>query len=113
MNSVFSLKFSCENSNFIFNKATESVVYIVGPLGSRMTSQVNLESNVFVNNTGVPIYISHSNLQIFGSLWFEGNVGGGIYSKVILMSALLATLLKQEVGQFIKSIPQSCLRRTQ
>ena len=71
------------NSQFIFNRATQSVVYIDGS-GSRITGHVCLQDNVFVNNTGVPIYISHTNLHIRGSVLFKGNTaksGGGIYSK--------------------------------
>ena len=72
-----------QNSQFIFNRATQSVVYIDGS-SSRVTGHVYLQDNMFVNNTGVPIYISHTNLHIRGSVLFEGNTaksGGGIYSR--------------------------------
>ena len=71
-----------QNCKFIFNRATQSVVYIDGS-GSRIPGHVYLQDNVFVNNTGVPIYISHTNLHIRGSVLFKGNTaksGGGIYS---------------------------------
>ena len=71
-----------QNCKFIFNRATQSVVYIDGS-GSRIPGHVCLQDNVFVNNTGVPIYISHTNLHIRGSVLFKGNTaksGGGIYS---------------------------------
>ncbi|XP_065895726.1 probable outer membrane protein pmp15 [Dysidea avara] len=71
-----------QNCKFIFNRATQSVVYIDGS-GSRIPGHVYLQDNVFVNNTGVPIYISHTNLHIRGSVLFKGNrakSGGGIYS---------------------------------
>ena len=71
-----------QNCKFIFNKATQSVVYIDGS-GSRIPGHVCLQDNVFVNNTEVPIYISHTNLHIRGSVLFKGNTaksGGGIYS---------------------------------
>jgi len=69
-------------TKFISNRATKSVVYIDGS-GSRIRDRVYLQDNVFVNNTGVPVYISHNSLYIRGSVLFKGNVaksGGGIYS---------------------------------
>ena len=71
-----------QNCKFIFNRATQSVVYIDGS-HSRIPGHVYLQDNVFVNNRGVPIYISHTNLHITGSVLFNGNTaksGGGIYS---------------------------------
>ena len=71
-----------QNSTFIFNKATQSVVYIDGS-DSRITNQVYLLDSNFVNNTGVPVYISHSDLHIRGSVLFHDNTaayGSGIYS---------------------------------
>ena len=76
-------KLVVQNSHFILNRATQSVVYIDGS-GSRITGHVYLQDNVFVNNIGVPIYISHTNLHISGSVLFKANTaksGGGIYSK--------------------------------
>ncbi|XP_065895657.1 uncharacterized protein [Dysidea avara] len=81
-NSYGQYKLMVQNSQFIFNRATQSVVYIDGS-GSRITGHVCLQDNVFVNNTGAPIYISHTNLHIRGSLLIKGNTaksGGGIYS---------------------------------
>ncbi|XP_065894207.1 metabotropic glutamate receptor-like protein P [Dysidea avara] len=75
-------KLVIQNCKFIFNRATQSVVYIDGS-GSRIPGHVCLQDNVFVNNTGVPIYISHTKLHIRGSVLFKGNTansGGGIYS---------------------------------
>ena len=72
-----------QNSQFVFNRATQSVVYIDGS-SRRVTGHVYLRDNMFVNNTGVPIYISHTNLHIRGSVLFKGNTaksGGGIYSR--------------------------------
>ncbi|XP_065895117.1 uncharacterized protein [Dysidea avara] len=72
-----------QNSRFIFNRATQSVVYIDGS-GSRIPGHVYLQDSEFVNNTGVPIYISHTNLHIRGGVLFKGNTaksGGGIYSR--------------------------------
>ncbi|XP_065895655.1 uncharacterized protein [Dysidea avara] len=76
-------KLVIQNSQFIFNRAKKSVVYIDGS-GSRITGHVYLQDNVFVNNKGVPIYSSHTNLHISGSVLFKANTaesGGGIYSK--------------------------------
>ena len=81
-NSHGQLKLVVQNSQFIFNRATQSVVYIDGS-GSRIPGHVYLQDNVFVNNKGVPIYISHTNLHIRGSLLLKDNTaksGGGIYS---------------------------------
>ena len=67
---------------FSFNRAIQSVVYIDGS-GSKIPGHVYLQDSVFVNNTGVPIYISHTNLHIRGSVLFKGNIatsGGGIYT---------------------------------
>ena len=71
-----------QNNKFISNTATLSVVYIDGS-GSRIPGHVYLQDNVFANNKGVPVYITHSNLHIRGSVLFKGNAaksGGGIYS---------------------------------
>ena len=73
-------KLVVQNCKFIFNTATQSVVYADGS-STRITGHVCLQENEFVNNTGVPVFISNSNLQIKGSLLFKGNVaGGGIFS---------------------------------
>ena len=71
-----------QNCKFIFNRATQSIVYIDGS-GSKIPSHVYLQDNVFVNNAAVPVHISHTNLHIRGSVLFNGNAaksGGGIYS---------------------------------
>ena len=83
-NSHVQHKVVIQNSHFIFNKASQSIVYIAGPSGSRITSQVYLQDNTFVNNTGVPLYVTRTNLTIKGTLLFKGNAvksGGGIYSE--------------------------------
>ena len=75
-------KLVVQNSLFIFNRATQSVVYIDGS-GSQITGHVYLQDDVFVNNTGVPIYVSHNNLHISGNVSFKDNTaksGGGIFS---------------------------------
>jgi len=75
-------KLFIQSSKFIFNKATQSVVYIDGS-SSRIPGHVYLQDNVFVNNIRVPVYISHTNLHINGNVLFKGNTGksgGGIYS---------------------------------
>jgi len=77
-----SSRFLVQNNKFIFNRATQSVVYIDGS-ESRIPVHAYLQDNVFVNNTGVPVYVSHANLHIRGSVLFKGNkakFGGGIYS---------------------------------
>ena len=77
-------KLVVQNSKFISNRARESVVYIDGS-GSGITGHVYIQDNVFVNNTGVPIYIANNaNLHIRGSVLFKDNTaksGGGIYSR--------------------------------
>ena len=71
-----------QNCKFIFNRATQSLVYINGS-GSSIRGHVHLQDNEFVNNAAVPVYISHTNLHILGRVLFNGNTaksGGGIYS---------------------------------
>jgi len=58
-----------QNSNFHFNKVSQSVIYIDGS-GSRITGHVYLQDSTFVNNTGVPVQISYCNLYIEGSVLF-------------------------------------------
>ena len=70
-----------QNSKFLFNRATQSVVYI-DDSGSRRLSYVYLQDSMFVNNIGVPVYISHTNLHFKAGMLFKGNTaasGGGIY----------------------------------
>ena len=82
-------KLKIEASNFIMNGLAQSVVYI-GDCVNRCFVDVFLQDSVFINNQGVPIYISHNtlhlsglHLHICGSVLFKGNManaGGGIYS---------------------------------
>ena len=54
---------------------------MAGSPGSRIISQVYLQDNIFINNTGVPLYVAHTNLTIKGAMMFEGNEvksGGGL-----------------------------------
>ena len=81
-NSSTENRLEVQNCKFISNRANQCVVYINGS-GSSIPGHVYLQDSVFVNNTGVPIYISHTNLHIRGSVLFKGNTaksGGGIYS---------------------------------
>ena len=72
-----------------FNRATQSVVYIDG---SGIPGHVCLQGNVFVNNTGVPVYISSNNVKITSSLFFKGNAvknSGGITATTCMSSFMI------------------------
>ena len=66
--------------NFTLNGHAESVVYIDGTPTSY--NDLTIQNSVFVQNEGVPIYISHTNLHLSDTVLFEQNkaiAGGGIY----------------------------------
>jgi len=73
------------NCGFAFNGPTESVVYISGSRnvtsGPRFITL--LQNSTFVENQGIPIYITHTSLILKNSISFKNNratAGGGIYS---------------------------------
>ncbi|XP_065895934.1 uncharacterized protein [Dysidea avara] len=82
-------KLVIQESNFTMNGQAQSVVYLDDCV-NRCFVDVFLQDSVFINNQGVPIYISHNYLylggsafHICGSVLFKGNranAGGGIYS---------------------------------
>ncbi|XP_065895736.1 uncharacterized protein [Dysidea avara] len=81
-NSSTENRLEVQNCKFISNRANQSVIYFNGS-GSSIPGHVYLQDSVFVNNTGVPIYISYSYLHFKGIVLFKGNTaksGGGIYS---------------------------------
>jgi len=82
------------NSKFISNRATQNVVYIDASTSS-IPGHVSLQDNVFVNNTGVPVYISHSNLHLRGSMLFKDNKGNLVdeFVAIIPLSCFMSTLM--------------------
>ena len=71
-----------DDNSFESNGPANSTVYI-GALNNKYPRCNYLQNSTFVSNLGVPIYLSHTNLQLYGSVLFKGNEaenGGGIYS---------------------------------
>ena len=72
-----------QNCKFISNRATQSVVYIDGS-GSMIPVYILMQDNMFINNAGIMVHISHTNLYIRGSVLFKGNratIGGAVRSE--------------------------------
>ena len=66
--------------NFTHNGAARGILYIAGS-ENRLYSY--LQDSVFVDNEGVPIFLSQQNLHITGDLLFKQNIAiscGGIFS---------------------------------
>jgi len=75
-------KLIIQNCKFTLNRAIQSIIYIDGSSNS-IPVDIYLKDDVFLNNTGVMLYISHSILYIKGDANFKGNfakAGAGIYS---------------------------------
>ena len=71
-----------DNNSFESNGPAKSIVYI-GALNHNYPNHNYLQNSIFVNNCGVPIYISHTSLHLNGSVLFKGNeadIGGSFYS---------------------------------
>ena len=70
------LQFTISNCNFTHNGVvnSQSIVYI-GPSSHKITEHIFFANSVFLNNSGIPIYISHQNVSIAGNMLFSGNVG--------------------------------------
>ncbi|XP_065895376.1 outer membrane protein A-like isoform X2 [Dysidea avara] len=72
------------NCNFTFNGPAESVVYIDNS-NNKVNGHISLlQNSTFIQNKGVPIYISHTSLLLNNSVSFKDNkatTGGGIYSR--------------------------------
>ena len=86
-------KLIIQASNFTMNGLAESVVYI-GDCVNRCFVDIFLQDSIFINNQGVPLYLSGSHLHVCGSVLFNGNkanAGGGIYSTNSTVSFLEGT----------------------
>ena len=72
-----------KNCDFTFNGPAESVVYIDNS-NNKVNGHISLlQNSTFIQNRGVPIYISHTSLILNNSVSFKDNkvtTGGGIYS---------------------------------
>ena len=71
-----------DKCNFTVNGPAESVVCVDG-IPNHNNLQLTTKNSVFMQNQGVPIYISHTNLHLNDSVLFEQNKasnGGGIYN---------------------------------
>ena len=76
------LHFVIDSCNFSFNGAADSLVYIDGPV-NRLDNFLFVQDCVFIQNRGVPIYVSHHRLHLNGKLLFQQNratAGGGIFA---------------------------------
>ena len=70
------------NCNFTSNGPAGSVVYISSPTNN-MHYNILLQDSVFINNQGVPIYLSNVHMNILGTVVIRQNTansGGGIFS---------------------------------
>ena len=69
------------NCDFTRNKGDVSIVYVKGS-GNTSQNCCSLSDSVFLQNTGVPLYVSSQNLSIYYNVSFMKNKakeGGGIY----------------------------------
>jgi len=69
--------FTIDNCSFTDNGRAESVVYI---RGYKLREAISLHNSMFVNNHGVPLYISYQVVHIRGNLLVKSNDNGGIFS---------------------------------
>ena len=86
---AYPLKFVIDNCTFSYNEGAESIVYL-GQSSTKLYEPLHLHNSSFYHNKGVPIYLSHQNLHITGSIEICSNIaenGSGIlisdYSNVI------------------------------
>ena len=76
------------NCHFTFNGPAESVVYIDNS-NNKVNNHISLlQNSTFIQNKGLPTYISHTSLLLNNSVSFKDNkatAGGGIYSRTSII----------------------------
>ena len=74
-------KLTINNCNFTHNKGDMSIVHVEGS-SYTLQRDCSLSDSRFLQNTGIPFYISSQNLSIYGNVVFKENVankGGGLF----------------------------------
>ena len=69
------------NCSFTRNKGDVSIIFVKGS-SSASQNHYSLSDSVFLQNTGIPLYVSSQNLSIYYNVVFMENIakeGGGIY----------------------------------
>ena len=77
-----------DNSRFAFHRTASSMVYIDAS-NYKFPSNVDLQNIAFINNEGVPIYISNTRLHLSGSVlfkWNEADNDGGSTSSTVIFN---------------------------
>ena len=75
------INFMISGCNFFYNEGAKSIVYFDQRF-TNLHEYLNLQSSKFHYNKGVPIYLSHQDLHIHGSIEFYNNTaenGGAIF----------------------------------
>jgi len=76
-------QFVIENCDFTLNGLAESVIYVDYSNHKGNSNNSLLQNSTFIQNKGVPIYISHTTLVLNNTVLFKDNkatAGGAIYS---------------------------------
>ena len=74
--------FTVSNCNFIQNGVSGKSVVYINSSNSKSMEQIIFTNISFINNRAVPIYVSHQNVYVNGSILFKGNMAdesGGIF----------------------------------